>query len=300
MWEDERATWPHSQASRFVAAAGIRWHVQQMGPEMGRETGEGPALLLVHGTGASTHSWRDVMPILARHYSVLAVDLPGHGFTGRASGPASSIDGMSESLAALLLTMGVEPSHCVGHSAGAVVLCKMALDRRIAPRVIIGINGAFLPLRGAAGLLFSPMARLLTHAAFVPRFIARRTSGADVARLIAGTGSRLDPRGVELYARLVRNPAHLAGAITMMGNWDLYAFERELARLPVPLELIVADHDLTVPPQQALDVKRRLPNTVIHRLAGLGHLAHEENPALLADLVLEICRRHEDQQAARA
>ncbi len=292
MWEDEKATWPHSQASRFVAAAGIRWHVQQMG--------EGPVLLLVHGTGASAHSWRDVMPILARHYSVIAPDLPGHGFTGPASGPASSIAGMSESMTAMLFALGVQPSYCVGHSAGAVVLCKMALDQRIAPRVIIGVNGAFLPLRGAAGLLFSPIARLLTHATFVPRLIARRSNPADVARLLGGTGSRLDARGVELYARLVRNPAHLAGAITMMGNWDLYAFERELPRLPVPLELIVADHDLTIPPQQALDVKRRLPNTVIHRLAGLGHLAHEENPTVVADLLLEICQRHQAPQAARA
>jgi magnesium chelatase accessory protein len=292
LWEDEKATWPHSQASRFVAAAGIRWHVQQMG--------EGPVLLLVHGTGASAHSWRDVMPILARHYSVIAPDLPGHGFTGPASGPASSIAGMSESMTAMLFALGVQPSYCVGHSAGAVVLCKMALDQRIAPRVIIGVNGAFLPLRGAAGLLFSPIARLLTHATFVPRLIARRSNPADVARLLGGTGSRLDARGVELYARLVRNPAHLAGAITMMGNWDLYAFERELPRLPVPLELIVADHDLTIPPQQALDVKRRLPNTVIHRLAGLGHLAHEENPTVVADLLLEICQRHQAPQAARA
>jgi len=296
LWEDEKATWPHSQASRFVMAAGLRWHVQQMGQKLE----EGATLLLVHGTGASTHSWRDIMPILAHHYSVIAVDLPGHGFTDPTNGPASSIAGMSESLAELIQAMGVNPSFCVGHSAGAVVLCKMALDRRIAPRVIIGLNGAFLPLRGAAGLLFSPIARVLTHAAFLPRLIARRTTTADVARLIAGTGSTLDSAAVELYARLVRNPRHLAGAITMMGNWDLYAFERELPRLPVPLELIVAEHDLTIPPRQALEVQQRVRNTVIHRLAGLGHLAHEESPAQVAALLLKICRRYQDPQAATA
>ncbi len=57
LWERDRGSWPNSGASRFVTAAGIRWHVQQMG--------SGPALLLVHGTGASTHSWREVLaPIL--------------------------------------------------------------------------------------------------------------------------------------------------------------------------------------------------------------------------------------------
>jgi len=267
---------------------------------MGQGLGEGPALLLVHGTGASTHSWRGLMPILAHHYSVIALDLPGHGFTDPVNGPASSIAGMSESVSALLREIGAQPDYCVGHSAGAVVLCKMALERRIAPRVIIGLNGAFLPLRGAAGLLFSPMARLLTHAAFVPRLIARRTNTADVARLIAGTGSTLDAEGIELYARLVRNPRHLAGAITMMGNWDLYAFASELPRLPVPLELIVAERDRTIPPRQALDVQQRVRNTVIHRVAGVGHLAHEEAPAQVADLLLKICRRYQNHQAATA
>jgi magnesium chelatase accessory protein len=194
--------------------------------------------------------------------------------------------------------MGVNPSCYIGHSAGAVVLCKMALDKRFVPRAIIGLNAALLPLRGAAGLLFSPIARVLTRAAFLPRLIARRTNTADVARLIAGTGSTLDAKGIELYARLVRNPRHLAGAITMMGNWDLYAFERELPRLPVPLELIVADHDLTIPPRQALEVQQRVRNTVIHPLAGLGHLAHEESPAQVAALLLEICGRYEPRQSA--
>jgi magnesium chelatase accessory protein len=66
--------WPHRTASRFVSAGGIEWHVQVMG--------KGPCALLLHGTGASTHSFRDLAPALAPDFSVIAVDLPGHGFTG--------------------------------------------------------------------------------------------------------------------------------------------------------------------------------------------------------------------------
>ena len=74
-WAKDGADWPNRQYSRFVEAAGMRWHVQVMG--------QGPALLLLHGTGAATHSWRDVMPKLAGHYTVVAIDLPGHAFTQR-------------------------------------------------------------------------------------------------------------------------------------------------------------------------------------------------------------------------
>jgi magnesium chelatase accessory protein len=271
--------------SRFVEAGGLNWHVQQ--------TGSGPVMLLIHGTGASTHSWRGLIPLLAPHYTVVAVDLPGHGFSGSAAGARSSIGGMSDCLAELLRTLALRPEYAVGHSAGAVILCRLALDGHIAPRAIVALNGAFLPLAGAAGILFSPLARLMASGSLVPRLVAWSAGNpAHVARMLAATGSRLDAAGIELYTRLVRAPAHVAGALEMMGNWNLSRFERDLARLETPLALIVADNDRTVPPRQALAVKQRVANAEIHRLPALGHLAHEEAPIVVAQQILEICRRY--------
>lgn len=280
----ERDAWPHAACSRFVRAGGLRWHVQQ--------TGRGPAMLLVHGTGASSHTWRDLFAPLAARYTLLAVDLPGHGFTESAPPARCSIGGMSECLAALLRELGVEPSYCVGHSAGAVILCRMALDGSLAPRMIVSINGAFVPFAGAAGVLFSPIARLIGSNALLPKLLARRAGNLHtVERAIAGTGSRLSPEGLALYARLVSNPRHVAGALAMMANWDLYAFERVLPQLETPLALMVGENDRSVPPRQALAVQRRVPRATVHRLPGLGHLAHEEQPAVVADEVARICGR---------
>jgi magnesium chelatase accessory protein len=275
--------WPNRHLSRLVEVAGMRWHVQQ--------THEGPPLLLVHGTGASTHSWRDIIPILARQYAVLAPDLPGHGYSGPVSSARSTIGGMSASLALLLESLSFRPRYCVGHSAGAVILCRMVLERRIDPAVIVSLNGAFLPLKGAA--LFAPLAKLLSRAPFVPRWVSRRAADpAHVARVLEGTGSRLDAVGLDLYTRLVRNPEHVAGALAMMGNWDLHAFERDLRRLTTPLEMLVAQNDRTVPPDQAHSVAARLPCATVHTLPALGHLAHEEQPAQVAAAILQICHRY--------
>jgi magnesium chelatase accessory protein len=269
--------------SQWVEAAGIRWHIQR--------AGYGPPLLLVHGTGASTHSWRDLLPILAQEYAVLAVDLPGHGFTDPVSAARSSITGMSESILTLLRTMCVDPRFCVGHSAGAVILCRMALDRHIAPRTIVSINGAFIPLSGGAKLAFPLIARFLAGSAFASRQIARRAGNrANIERIIAATGSSLDAAGIEFYVRLMSNPKHVAGALSMMSHWDLHAFARELSRLTTPLALMVGENDLTVPPQQAVEVGRRMPHAAVYRLPGLGHLAHEEQPSLVAREILRICR----------
>ena len=74
----------------------------------------------------------------------------------------------------------------------------------------------------------------------------------------------------------------------MMANWDLDSLSNELGQLKTPLDLIVGTRDLTVPPAQAERVLSLLPAT-LHaqclRLEGLGHLAHEEQPARVAHLI---------------
>lgn len=280
------ATWPNHELSRYVEAGGIRWHVQQ--------SGSGPRLLLVHGTAASTHSWRDLIPILSKRYTVVAMDLPGHGFTAPVPATQSSIAGLSNLLAALLGELKFDPAYVVGHSAGAVVLCNMALSRQIDPRVVVSVNGAFLPLVGTASALFAPLAKLLASSPFLPRLLARRAAHRDnVARVLESTGSHLDDAGIDFYARLVQQPGHITAALRMMSQWDLEAFLTQLPLLRQPLALLVASNDKAVPLQQAFEVMQHVANTTLFPLPELGHLAHEEQPALVADRILQICATYE-------
>src|ERR1700760_1039589 len=160
-WNADGRDWPNRKVSRFVNAAGYRWHVQVMG--------EGPVALLAHGTGAATHSWRTLMPLLARHFTVVAPDLPGHGFTEMPSAHRLSLISMARDLAMLCKTLGVMPQLAIGHSAGAAILTRMSLDRLIDPKLIVSLNGAFLPFGGIAAMLLSPLAKAMTFNPFLPR-----------------------------------------------------------------------------------------------------------------------------------
>lgn len=278
VWSKDGGDWPNRDASRFVEAAGIRWHVQQIG--------EGPSLLLVHGTGAATHSWRGLMPLLAKHFTVIAPDLPGHGFTQSPPAHRLSLPGMASDVSQLIRALDIKLEVVVGHSAGAAILARMCLDGKIAPRLLVSLNGAFMPFGGVANHLFSPLAKLLVMNPLVPRTFARQASNAGaVERLIGNTGSTIDSNGIALYRRLVRSPTHVGAALRMMANWRLEPLLHDLPRLNSGLLLVVAENDRSISPDVARQVREIYPQAVIERVSSLGHLAHEEQPQLVADLI---------------
>jgi magnesium chelatase accessory protein len=279
-WERDGADWPNREASRFVVASGLRWHFQQMG--------EGPVLLLLHGTGAATHTWRDLAPLLADRFTVIAPDLPGHGFTAPLETQRLSLPGMAAAVGDLLRTLGATPSLAVGHSAGAAVTARMTLDGHVDPAPIVCLNGALLPLRGLAGPFYAPLAKLLSFNPLVPRLFAMgAASSSAVDRMIRNTGSSVDARGLDLYGRLLRSPAHLAGALGMMANWDLNSLERELPRLGPRLVLVACGDDGAIPASEAFRVRDAAPGAEVIYLRKLGHLGHEERPQQFADLVIK-------------
>ncbi|CAA9342934.1 MAG: Predicted hydrolases or acyltransferases (alpha/beta hydrolase superfamily), partial [uncultured Microvirga sp.] len=119
-----------------------------------------------------------------------------------------------------------------------------------------------------------------------PRLLARSASDrASVERLIRNTGSTLEPEGVALYERLMRDPDHIAGALAMMANWDLRPLERDLPTLRPALLLVVGGADRAIPPEDAFRVRERVPAARVRTLRGLGHLAHEERPDEIAEVI---------------
>lgn len=288
-WDTDGRDWPLREHSRFVDGEGLRWHVQAFSAMRLAA----PRALLLHGTGASTHSWRDMVPWLRREFEVLSLDLPGHAFTSMPPQGMSSLQlslpGMADAVCGVLRTLEFVPDLIVGHSAGAAVGARMCLSARVRPRLLVSLNGALLPLGGLAGQWFSPIARVMALAPGVPRLFAWRASDPRVVRrLIDSTGSRIDDEGLKWYVRLASHPGHAAGALGMMANWDLQALQQQLPQLPVAVSLIVGSRDLTVPPAESDKVQALLAGRVpcdLTRLEGLGHLAHEEQPEIVAALI---------------
>jgi magnesium chelatase accessory protein len=283
-WVRDGADWPNRAASRFVPVGGVTFHVQQYG--------RGPVVFLVHGTGAATHSWRDLGPLLAAEFTVVSADLPGHGFTTVPYWHDLSLPGMARDLGRLVSVLGIEPILAVGHSAGAAILARMCLDGAIAPAGLVSLNGAFMPFGGPAGQIFAPLARLLVGLPVLPALFSWRASDPSVVtRLLEGTGSTLDARGVGLYAKVMRNADHTGSALRMMASWDLAPVLRDLPQLTPKLLLVVGEDDKAIPPSDAARLHALVAGSEIATLARAGHLAHEEKPYETAALILDFARR---------
>ena len=282
-WNREGLIWPHRDASTFVQAGSARWHVQRMGPESKKG---GKPLLLLHGTGASVHSWRDLMPLLARSYDVIAIDLPRHAFTTGHNAYAMSLPAMAGEIAGLMQTLDVTPAAIIGHSAGAALALQMGLDHGFTGP-IVGLNSALRPFPGPFAQIFPAVAKALFINPLVPRIFASTvdlTGGAG--RFVwRSTHSRISAEGLACYRTLLKHSGHAGGALAMMANWDLPGLRLRMGSAANPVLMIHGTSDPAIPLSWAREAQGWLPNAELEVLAGLGHLAHEEAPEKVAALI---------------
>lgn len=279
-WNAFRDTWPNAAASRFVDAADLRWHVQV--------AGTGPVVLLLHGTGGATHSWRDVLPVLSKSFTVVVPDLPGHGFTTGAD-TSVSLDGVARGVRALCAALQLEPAIAAGHSAGVAVLLAMARDRLITPRAIAGFGAALVPPPAAYRELLAPLVNPVALSPWIARLgasLVARTGIADA--MLRSTGSPVPDEQRALYRALFASPAHVRGTFALMANWDIPSLLRSLAGATLPpVALYHGSRDGFVPLAKLRAAVATLPFTIIP-WDGAGHLLHEERPEAAAEAIARL------------
>lgn len=280
-----RATFRAGQTARFRAGSRRR-HTNGMC----RKRARARRFLLLHGAGGSIHSWRDLLPILAQRFHVVALDLPGQGFTRAGSLRRCGLDAMAEDIAALCTANSWTPRAIIGHSAGAAIALRMSEMRdrsgQQGPLSIIGLNPALGQFEGIAGWLFPALAKLLALNPLTARlFSAGPPQTARARRLIEGTGSRLGPEGLILYARLIADREHVEATLQMMSRWHIDPLLGRLDRISAPCLFLTGERDTAVPPRVSERAAARMPQCEVTQLPGLGHLAHEEAPQQVASLI---------------
>lgn len=279
-WELHKEDWPMAAHSKFVVHKPHRWHVQ--------EVGRGPLILLIHGAGGASQSWRHLHPLLSEKFQVISIDLPGQGFTKLGAQQRCGLREMAHDIHSLVTTQGWKPMAIVGHSAGAAIALEIAGMSATKNLKIIGINSALDTFKGVAGLLFPVMAKTLAMFPMVAdAFIASTGRGNSIQKLLDGTGSKLSSEETKFYRHLINDRQHVNGTLQMMAQWDLTPLIKRLSSIQNETMLIASDGDLMVPSSVSQTAAATLPNASFHLLNNLGHLAHEEDPKTVANIIFE-------------
>ena len=272
-WPQDADGWPMRDYSQHVLCRPHRWHVQR--------AGQGPTLLLIHGAGGATQSWRTLFPLLIPDFDVVAVDLPGQGFTRSGAHARHGLNPMAEDLMSLITHLDIHPTALIGHSAGVAIAMRM-VEIGCDVKAVFGINAALGNFEGVAGWLFPFLAKALALTPFAANVFAATTTRSSVTQLLAGTGSNIDEAGTDLYVRLAKDAEHVDGTLSMMAQWSLDDLLNRVGQFDTLTHLITGSNDKAVPPKVSVSINERLPNSTLTNLPNLGHLAHEEDPSAIA------------------
>jgi pimeloyl-ACP methyl ester carboxylesterase len=271
--------------SRFMAINGLKVHVKR--------AGEGaPLIILLHGFGANTESWRKVMQPLAQSGTVVAYDRPGFGLTERPldealrnwpAGNPYGPDAQADLVVGLMTALGFEQAVLVGNSAGGTIAMHTYLRHPQRVAGIVFVDAAIYTGGGTPDwtrpLLWTPQMDRL--GVLISRSLLEQ--GDRLIRLAWHDPSKITAEDIALYRRPTR-----------VENWDrgLWEFTRasrnlklaaRVADVQLPALVITGDDDRIVPTADSLRLARELPQAELAVIPACGHVPQEECPEAFVD-----------------
>ena len=244
--------------------------------------GEGPPVLLLHGIASSLYTWKDVLPALAAHHDVIAMDFPGFGDSAIPA-PASG-ERTLRSVVGLMDRLGIARASVVGNSLGGAI--AVALAARHSDRV------DRIVLIDPAGYNFAPSDRpfLLRVAGAIPAPVLEalpvRPMVAVGLRQVFHDDSLVTPDKIAEYVAPMRRPG-ASGALhgLLLGTDDLH-FPGVIREVRVPTLILWGRYDTWIPPRDADRFAADIPGARVLMMEA-GHMPQEERPAETAARVEE-------------
>lgn len=248
-------------------------------------------VLLVHGIGRSLEDWDPQYERLSDAHRVIAVDVPGFGFSDRPAGPITLSTFAKGALGAVDALGETRPLHVVGNSLGGAIAMQLLANRpdRVASLALINSAGF--------GREVTPLLRVLAVPVVGPlstrrttRPVARMLERACYADPSLATEERID-RAMDIAAKPHHGPVMLATATELANARGIKAgWRRQLAAFaalhPRPTLLMWGERDRVLPARHLDEARRVFPHARSHLLPGVGHLPQIERPDEFAELLL--------------
>jgi pimeloyl-ACP methyl ester carboxylesterase len=258
------------------------------------ELGAGPPVVLLHGLGGSGYTWRYMVPALARHHRVIAIDLKGFGRSAKPRDESYAALDQAAYVRSFLERRGLHGVTLVGHSFGGAVAMALALDLnsgrggdpgRVRRLVLMDTPALPQPLSPTVKLLQQPVLPLVALSMLPPMVVAQLSLIND-----DGAFAHLTNRDVSMYAAPLADPGGAYALVTtaqqiVPRNFD--ALIRRYPQIQQPTLLVWCRNDSVVPVTTGVRLARMLPRAKLRLIDGCGHTPPEENPGAATGLLLQ-------------
>jgi pimeloyl-ACP methyl ester carboxylesterase len=254
--------------STFVDIAGVRLHLRDTGPR------DAPAVVMLHGFGASLHTWDDWAALLESDVRIIRIDLPGFGLTGPdPTGDYTDARSIAV-LLALLDRLGVQRATFIGNSMGGRIAWAFAAAHpdRVAKLVLVSPDGFV-----SHGVEYGKPQAVPALMQVLPYTLPRSMLRANLAVAYADQGRLTDATVQRTYDMMVA-PGVRSAIVARMRQLVLPDPVPLLRRLAMPTLLLWGDKDGMIPVSNAQDYLAALPNASLVVVPGIGHVPQEEAP----------------------
>nr|MDQ2961357.1 alpha/beta fold hydrolase [Candidatus Dormibacteraeota bacterium] len=257
------------------------------------EAGQGETLLLIHGIAEAAWAWDGILPILARHYRVIAPDLPGHGRSGKPRGDYS-LGNQATVMRDLLVALDIESASLVGHSLGGGITMQFAYQypERCERMVLVasgGLGKDVTFLLRSLGLPGAELVAPLVLSVRVRNLLAGATSWLGRLGVKASPGQRALWRGYGSLTDPLTRDAFLATvrAVIDQRGQRISAMERLYLAGRMPTMLMWGEGDRIIPASHARAAHEAMPGSRLEVISGAGHFVQIEKAQEVAALILD-------------
>jgi pimeloyl-ACP methyl ester carboxylesterase len=272
--------------STFIDAAGLRVHVRDEGAPH-----DPTPIVLLHGTGASLHTWDGWARRLRRDHRVVRFDLPGFGLTGPTPDGVYSIERYVETVIAVADRLGIERFVLAGNSLGGyaawatAVLHPERIDR------LILVDAAGYPVQSQSVPLAFRIARMPVLGPLLGQGLPRSVIERSV-RDVYGDPSKVTPELVDRYFDLATRTGNRAALVARFEQTQPGRLAGRVPELRVPTLILWGGKDRLIPLENGERFAREIPGGRLVLFDGLGHVPQEEDPDGTVAAVLQFLQEH--------